>query len=144
VSKVHVAVGVIIDTDRQILISKRPDNVHQGGKWEFPGGKVENGESVTDALRRELFEELDIKVIDCEPLCQISHDYGDKSVLLDTYVITKFSGIPTGKELQPVAKYSIDGLKCLDFPAANVSILQQLEDWFMRKGWLTDHGCKEK
>jgi len=141
---IHVAVGVIVDVDRQILLSKRPENVHQGGKWEFPGGKVEDGEHVVDALRRELFEELDIHLINCEPLCKIYHDYGDKSVLLDTYVVTQFSGIPRGKELQSVAKHPCDQLRYIQFPAANVAIVQAVEEWYLTKGWLEADGGTKK
>ena len=57
---VHVAVGVIVDARRQILLTRRPDHVHQGGLWEFPGGKVEAGETLSKALKRELLEELAI------------------------------------------------------------------------------------
>ena len=59
---VHVAVGVIINDQQQVLIAKRPDHLHQGGLWEFPGGKVDNGEDVEQALVRELHEELDLDV----------------------------------------------------------------------------------
>jgi 8-oxo-dGTP diphosphatase len=57
---VHVAVGVVVDDQQRILISQRSAQAHQGGLWEFPGGKVESGESVTRALARELREELGI------------------------------------------------------------------------------------
>ena len=57
---IHVAVGVIINNQQQVLIAKRPDHLHQGGLWEFPGGKVDEGETVTQALKRELHEELDL------------------------------------------------------------------------------------
>lgn len=81
----HVAVGVIVGSDGKILIAKRPQTTHQGGLWEFPGGKVDTGESVQQALARELKEELAIDVITSEPLIQIRHHYPDKSVLLDVY-----------------------------------------------------------
>ena len=57
-SFVHVAVGIVAGADGAVLIARRPDHVHQGGLWEFPGGKVEHGESVIAALGRELREEL--------------------------------------------------------------------------------------
>lgn len=134
-SQVHVAVGVILTPDRQILLSKRPDKAHQGGKWEFPGGKVEPNESVQEALARELYEELDIQVETLEPLCQIFHDYGDKQVLLDTFIVTKYSGNAHGKELQPVASYSVDQLRYVEFPEANISICTAIEEWFQKQGW---------
>jgi 8-oxo-dGTP diphosphatase len=127
---VHVAVGVIVDKQRQILLSQRPEHVHQGGKWEFPGGKVEPGESVQQALSRELFEELGIYVESCFPLCQIKHDYGDKQVLLDTYVVDAFKGQPVGKEQQPVAWHAINQLGYVDFPAANLDICRAIAERF--------------
>ena len=63
---VHVAVGVVINDRDEVLIAKRPDKVHQGGLWEFPGGKADPGETFDEALLREFFEETNIKVkIDC-------------------------------------------------------------------------------
>jgi 8-oxo-dGTP diphosphatase len=126
-SVVHVAVGVIID-DKQILLSRRPDHVHQGGKWEFPGGKVEPNETVAQALDRELFEELGIRVTSCFPLCCIEHDYGDKKVLLDTYIVDGFEGQPVGKEQQPVAWHAINDLGYVKFPAANIAICRAITE----------------
>ena len=78
---VHVAVGVV-RRGTQVFISLRADNAHQGGKWEFPGGKVEDNETVLDALRRELQEEIGILVQSSEPLLIIEHDYGDSLLSL--------------------------------------------------------------
>ena len=99
---VHVAVGVIKNNLDQILIAKRPDDAHQGGLWEFPGGKVEAGETLTQALARELREELAIEVQSITPLIQIQHDYSDKSVLLDVCLVDGFTGIAQGNEGQPI------------------------------------------
>ncbi|MGL5393494.1 MAG: NUDIX domain-containing protein, partial [Shewanella sp.] len=92
--RVHVAVGIIINADAHILLAKRPDHLHQGGKWEFPGGKVEAGESVTAALIRELKEELNLSVQACSPFMLLSYDYPDKQVLLDIHTVEDFSGEP--------------------------------------------------
>ncbi|MDP2378939.1 MAG: NUDIX domain-containing protein, partial [Pseudohongiella sp.] len=78
--RVHVAVGVIYGTDGRILIAQRSAEQHLGGLWEFPGGKVETGETVNDALVRELHEELGIKALSQSALCCFQHDYDDKSV----------------------------------------------------------------
>lgn len=120
---VHVAVGVIIGNDGAILIAKRPDKTHQGGLWEFPGGKVEEGESLFDALSRELYEELAIETLDTEPLIKIRHDYGDKIVLLDVHKVTAFAGMAKGNEGQPIAWVAPENLHQYEFPAANRPII---------------------
>lgn len=120
---VHVAVGVIIGNDGTILIAKRPDKTHQGGLWEFPGGKVEEGESVFDALKRELYEELAIETLASEPLIKIRHDYGDKTVLLDVHKVTIFVGEAKGNEGQPIAWVAPKNLHRYEFPAANRPII---------------------
>jgi 8-oxo-dGTP diphosphatase len=124
---IHVAVGVIVGSDGKILIAKRPQTAHQGGLWEFPGGKVDAGESVQQALCRELKEELAISVIASEPLIQIRHHYPDKSVLLDVYKVTHFEGQPCGAEGQPICWVSVDELGNYEFPAANKPIIKALE-----------------
>jgi 8-oxo-dGTP diphosphatase len=110
---------------REILISKRADDVHQGGFWEFPGGKVEVGEHVTEALSRELFEELGITVSpkNMSALIKVEHDYGDKHVLLDVYTVHSFQGEAIGKEGQPIQWINVNNLLNYTFPDANQSIL---------------------
>jgi 8-oxo-dGTP diphosphatase len=120
---IHVAAAVILDRDRRILLARRPDDKHQGGLWEFPGGKVEAGEAVRDALDRELHEELGIHVRSARPLIQIPHHYADKSVLLDVFVVDQFDGEAHGREGQPVRWVSPDELPGYRFPAANQPIL---------------------
>lgn len=120
---VHVAVGVIVGKDGAILIAKRPDKTHQGGLWEFPGGKVEGGEILFDALKRELQEELAIEVVATEPLIKIRHDYGDKSVLLDVHKVIEFFGQPQGNEGQPIKWVAPESLHEYEFPAANRPII---------------------
>ncbi|WP_448565678.1 8-oxo-dGTP diphosphatase MutT [Thalassotalea ganghwensis] len=123
---VHVAVGVIL-SNGEVFLTKRADNVHQGGKWEFPGGKVEPEESVYQALHRELQEEIAIDILSCIPLIEISHDYGDKKVLLEVFVIENYQGEPTAQEGQAQAWFSINELSTLDFPAANQAIVEKLK-----------------
>lgn len=120
---IHVAVGVIYDADGKILIAKRPESVHQGGLWEFPGGKVDRGENIEQALARELREELNIHVLASEPLIQIRHHYPDKSVLLDVHSITRFSGVACGNEGQPIQWVNAAQLDQYEFPAANHPII---------------------
>lgn len=122
----HVAVGVIYDIDGKILIAKRPDTAHQGGLWEFPGGKVDAGETIEQALVRELREELNINVLASEPLIQIRHHYPDKSVLLDVHRINHFSGAACGNEGQPIQWVGASQLCEFEFPAANRPIISAI------------------
>lgn len=127
---VHVAVGLIFHpSDNQILIAKRHDDAHQGGLWEFPGGKVEAGETVDAALSRELKEELGIDVLLSKAALKVSHHYNDKNVLLDVWTVEKFDGQAIGAEGQPVEWVALDQLQQYQFPEANKAIVQ----------WLIDH-----
>ena len=125
---VHVAVGVICDETQNILIAKRSDDRHQGGLWEFPGGKVEGGESLIDALARELHEELGIRIVaeHCSSLITIEHDYGDKVVCLDVCWVRCFQGQPEGREGQPLAWVARQNLHQYAFPEANRAIIDAI------------------
>ena len=121
--RVHVAAAVIRGADGKILIARRADSQHQGGFWEFPGGKVEAGESVEAALGRELKEELGIVVESARPLIKVQHDYPDKHVLLDVWEVSAFAGDPHGAEGQPLAWVSQRELADYQFPEANQPIV---------------------
>ena len=121
--RVHVAAAVIRGANGKILIARRADTQHQGGLWEFPGGKVEAGESVEAALGRELKEELGIVVEAARPLIKVQHDYPDKHVLLDVWEVSAFSGEPHGAEGQPLAWVSPRELADYAFPEANQPIV---------------------
>ncbi|PWU31416.1 hypothetical protein DK254_02640 [Pseudomonas sp. RW407] len=121
--RVHVAAAVIRGADGRVLIARRPDDKHQGGLWEFPGGKVEEGEPVQAALARELEEELGIRVERARPLIRVAHDYPDKQVLLDVWEVSGFSGEPHGAEGQPLAWVAPRELPDYEFPAANRPIV---------------------
>ena len=123
---VHVAVGVILDAANRILITRRHDDAHQGGLWEFPGGKVEPDESVERALARELLEELGIEPGDVASLVAVRHDYGDKSVLLDVHTVRNFSGQARGLEGQPLQWVTVDELHEYEFPEANLPIAEAI------------------
>lgn len=122
---VHVAVGAIVK-DGCVLLAKRAAHQHQGGLWEFPGGKVEAHEDVLAALARELQEELAISPIQASPLIQISHQYADKAVLLDVWQVNAFDGEPRGVEGQPIQWVPIEQLHTFEFPAANKPIVSAL------------------
>ncbi len=132
----HVAVGVIKNAEGRILVAKRPKNTHMGGLWEFPGGKVEGGETVEEALVRELTEEVGIGFKHCQPLIQVTHDYPDKTVLLDTLVVSGLKGKAYGCEGQAIKWVMPDELDTLTFPKANKPIIRaaQLPERYMITG----------
>ena len=141
--RIHVVAAVIYGTPDQILIARRPDHLHQGGLWEFPGGKIEAAESAYQGLVRELQEELDITVTAAAPFMQVSHDYSDKHVLLDIWQVTAFDGEARGVEGQECrwvmlsdlladhlsdtgADTGADTGSMYEFPEANKPILEKL------------------
>lgn len=121
---VHVAVGMVV-RDGKVLIAKRQDHQHQGGLWEFPGGKVEAGETTPQALVREFQEEVGL-ILDPEqmtPLMELPFDYGDKTVLLDTWVCHGTKGVARGCEGQLVQWVAFDELDGYTFPEANTELI---------------------
>lgn len=123
---VHVAVGIIENEAGDIFISRRHAHLHQGGKWEFPGGKVEANETVMAALQRELREECNIEVEAAAPLTVVSHAYPDKQVLLDVWRVTAYRGEVRQREGQEWLWVPLHELEAYPFPAANEPILSAL------------------
>lgn len=111
---IQVACGVLVQPDGRLLIAQRPEGKVAAGKWEFPGGKIEAGETGLDALRRELHEELGIEVTAAEPLLCFRHDYSDRSVVLDTWRVTGWQGQPQSREQQDFRWLSPDAAATLD------------------------------
>lgn len=125
---IHVVAAVIYNSRNQILLAQRPLHKHQGGKWEFPGGKVEPNELAAQALKRELLEELGIEADSdaMQPLLEIRHAYIDKNIWLDVWTVSQFQNVPIGREGQAIAWFELSDLKDLEFPAANEPILRKL------------------
>lgn len=125
----HVVAAVIHDPDDEtrVLISQRHADSHQGGKWEFPGGKVEPGEDPATALKRELHEELGITVKDAKPFIRVNHVYPDKAVHLDVWRVNEFQDPPAGREGQTIKWVNITRLHDYDYPQANIPIIRALE-----------------
>jgi len=132
-SVVRVAAAAVFDDAGRVLITRRADDAHQGGLWEFPGGKLEAGESAREALRRELAEEVGIHITQARPLIRVRHDYPDKSVLLDVWRVDGFEGEAHGREGQPLQWVEPEGLGGYAFPAANLPIVRavQLPDAYL-------------
>lgn len=120
---VHVAVGVVRDDSGNILLTQRAKHTHQGGLWEFPGGKLEADESAFQALHRELREEVGIAVQDARPLIKIHHRYPDLQVLLDVWQVNSFTGAAQACEGQAMRWVAPRQLTDYAFPAANLPII---------------------
>jgi 8-oxo-dGTP diphosphatase len=123
----NVAVGVILNNHGDVLISQRAKNAEQGGLWEFPGGKLEIGENTYQALKRELLEELGIRIKSTRPLIKVNHQYSDFNVSLDVLTVELYEGEANGLEGQPIKWVQIEELKNYSFPAANSPIITALQ-----------------
>ncbi|ENM5769475.1 8-oxo-dGTP diphosphatase MutT [Vibrio mimicus] len=125
--RIHIVAGIIFNPDQsEIFITKRPDHLHKGGFWEFPGGKVEAGESIEQAMTRELDEEVGIVVTEQQPFQHFDYDYTDKSLSFDFMLVTAFENQPHGREGQQGCWVKIADLANYRFPEANESVLHQV------------------
>ena len=96
----HVVAGILTDASGRVLLAQRAHGSHLAGLWEFPGGKIEAGESAETALRRELHEELAIEIAAAEPLISIPWHYPEKSIVLHALRVREFRGTPHGQQQQ--------------------------------------------
>ena len=139
---VRVAVGVILQNSK-ICISLRPEHLHKGGFWEFPGGKIEAGETAEAALARELYEELGIRVKTAESIMEIPWNYAGKTVLLEVMKVTSFAGEATGTEGQQLEWVTPDRLGDYRFPEANQAIVDYLVGTRGQKSVEPDPGTRQ-
>lgn len=121
-----VVVGLIENAAGELLITQRRPGTHMAGQWEFPGGKRLEAESAFAALQRELREELALEVTDAERFIVIEHEYADRHVSLDTWLVTSFSGRPTGREGQQLRWVAPEGLLEAGLLAADEPIVEAL------------------
>jgi len=123
---IPVAAGCLINERDQVLIAQRPVGKIAAGKWEFPGGKIEAGETPRHALDRELREELGIDVRVARPLIRVRHEYSDRIVILDTWLVTRFDGALHPHDNQAFAWVAPDELTHWDLLAADGPIVNAL------------------
>lgn len=125
-----VVACALIDADNRVLLAQRPDGKTLAGLWEFPGGKVEPGETPEDALIRELDEELGIVVkAPClAPLSFASHTYERFHLLMPLYVCRKFEGVPTAREHSALKWVRPQALRDYPMPPADVPLVAALTD----------------
>lgn len=121
-----IAVGVILNKHRQVLICKRNNGKHLAGCWEFPGGKLEQGESFKFALRRELYEEVGVIVRTAIKVLETHHQYSDRLLRFQFYKIPDYDGEIAPRENQQMRWVSINELNTIQFPEANRAIIDAL------------------
>jgi 8-oxo-dGTP diphosphatase len=127
---VMVVAAALIDTDGRVLLSQRPEGKTMAGLWEFPGGKIERGETPETALIRELAEELgvDTKASCLAPLTFASHEYEDSHIILMLYACRRWWGTPTPKEDNPVIWVKAPRLGDYPMPPADKPLIAMLQD----------------
>lgn len=129
--KLTLVVAVaLVDTDGRVLIARRPDGKHLAGLWEFPGGKVQEGEAPEAALIRELDEELGIAVKEAclAPLSFVSHAYADFHLLMPLYVCRRWDGLATPREGQTLKWVPARDLRAYPMPPADAPLIPPLID----------------
>ncbi|CAH8214035.1 8-oxo-dGTP diphosphatase MutT [Vibrio aestuarianus] len=125
--RVHIVAAIIFNADKsEVYITKRPEHLHKGGYWEFPGGKLEVGETVEQAITRELNEEIGIDVTEQSPYQYLEFDYADKALKFDFICVTQFNHQPYGKEGQQGQWVPVAHLTDYAFPEANRPILERV------------------
>jgi 8-oxo-dGTP diphosphatase len=124
-----VAAGALVDAERRVLIAQRPAHKSMGGLWEFPGGKVEAGESPEAALARELKEELDVDIAALSPLTFASHDYGAFHLLMPLFLVSLWRGRPRALEAQALAWVAPQRLGDYAMPPADGPLIEALQQW---------------
>lgn len=123
---VHVVAAALVDADGRVLLAQRPDGKHLAGYWEFPGGKVEPGETPLQALQREIHEEIGVRVVSAEPLIRIPWRYTAKRILLDVYRVRAFDGVPHSCEGQALKWVPATALDPNEMPAADHPVIHAL------------------
>lgn len=124
----HIVVGLLVNNESRLLVSRRPEHKMLGGLWEFPGGKQEQEESLRDALHRELFEELAVKVTVFEKFKVVKHAYSHFRITLHAFWCRIDEGIPKPNSSTALRWVTIEEMNNLPFPTANKHVLNNLSN----------------
>lgn len=122
----NIAVGIIRNAQGEIFITRRAADAHMANKWEFPGGKIESGESPEQALARELQEEVGIDVSAASLFDKLEYQFPDRHITLWFFLVESWEGEPWGKEGQPGRWLRQQELVAEDFPPANEPVIARL------------------
>ncbi|GKW11993.1 MULTISPECIES: 8-oxo-dGTP diphosphatase MutT [Pectobacterium] len=125
--QLSVAVGIIRNADQQYFIARRPDGVHMAGMWEFPGGKIEEGETPEQGLIRELREETGIEASAPQPLNSKTFSTPERIITLHFFLVETWQGEPYGREGQESRWVSVEALREEEFPPANAEMIRWLK-----------------
>lgn len=123
---IHVVAGALFDHRGCVLIAQRPPGKHMAGGWEFPGGKLEPDEQPLAGLKRELREELGIEVLDATQLIAYEHQYSERRVLLDLWLVSLYTGEPQSVEGQPLQWVALDELETVGLLEADRPMIPAL------------------
>ena len=123
----RVAAGILRDREGRVLISERRCDGPFDGLWEFPGGKIADGEAPIDALRRELIEELGIEVAEARAYMALQHEYPDRSVDLEFFLVTAWRGEPAGLEGQGLRWLPPSELNSDELLPADAPVIKELQ-----------------
>jgi 8-oxo-dGTP diphosphatase len=122
----HVAAGILRDASGRILITERLCDGPFNGLWEFPGGKIDDAESAQEALSRELAEELGITVTAAQPFMELHHEYPDRIVDLEFFLVSDWQGEPAGLEGQGIRWVAISELNSEELLPADKPVVDAL------------------
>ena len=122
----QIAVGIIRNPQNQIFITQRAADAHMANKWEFPGGKIESGETPEEALVRELQEEVGITPLGATLFDKLEYAFPDRHITLWFWLVDSWEGEPWGKEGQPAQWIAQYALNAEDFPPANAPVIEKL------------------
>ena len=126
-ARVRVAAGVLINAQGHVLLAERLRDHPFAGLWEFPGGKIDGAESAEAALRRELFEELGIEIVDCERCLTVEHDYSDRLVEIDFFLVRKWRNECRPLLGQRLRWVAVEALQADELLPANVAVVEALK-----------------
>ncbi|HDG1672214.1 TPA: 8-oxo-dGTP diphosphatase MutT [Kluyvera cryocrescens] len=124
--KLQISVGIIRNAEGEIYITQRAADAHMANKWEFPGGKIEEGETAEQAVIRELQEEVGITVTTLQQFDKLEYQFPDRHITLWFWLVNGWDGEPWGKEGQPGRWIAQQDLAVDEFPPANAPIIEKL------------------